>query len=71
MKELIIFTFGPHCDNVTYTFMYNLLDHIVEGIQEMGNTSMLEASPYKHFNVFIKNSYRSTSKRITTVWMKL
>lgn len=67
MKELIISTFVPHCDNGIYTLKLHLLYHVVEDIETTDNMAILDASPYEHFNVFIKQSYRSTSKRIATL----
>ena len=42
------------------------MDHIVCDLKRFGSLSILSASPYEHFNLYIKEAYRSTSKRHLT-----
>lgn len=66
MKKMIVSQYGPHSTTGLYTLKFHLLDHLPEDISRFGSLSMLDASPYEHFNTVIKNAYRQTSQRLVT-----
>ena len=65
-KEDISKLFGPHCKTGLQTLKFHLLDHMVLDLERFGSLRVLSASPYEHFNLFVKQAYNSTSKRIPT-----
>lgn len=58
--------FGHLCYHGIYSLKFHLLDHIVEYIQTFGNMSILDSTTYEYFSGLIKQSYISTSIRLTT-----
>lgn len=65
-KSVVEGAFASHCPSGLYTLKYHLLDHLVEDLERFGSISFMDAGPFEHFNVVIKQSYRMTSRRLTT-----
>ena len=65
-KEHVWTLFGPHCDRGLNTLKFHLLDHLVDDLERFGTIHVLNASPYEHFNLIVKQSYAGTSKRLQT-----
>jgi len=65
-KSAVWRLFGPHCENGLNTLKFHLLDHLVDELARFGTVLVLSASPYEHFNLIVKQSYASTSKRLQT-----
>lgn len=60
MKQLTISTFGPHLEHGTNKLTFQAMDHFFEDVQTFGNIVIMDAYPYEHLNVLIKQSYRLT-----------
>lgn len=56
---------SPHFNYGIYTWKFPPPYHIFEDIQKMSNMRVSGASPYEHFNMLIKQSNKSTSKRLS------
>lgn len=59
-KSLLLGMFKVHCASCLHTLQYRLLDHTVDDIQKFGTLSVLEWSPYEHYNVHSTKEYRQT-----------
>lgn len=70
-KKMLEETFHEHCDFDLYVLKHHFVDHVVEDIQKSGTRSVLDRSPYEHFNVQIKQAYGRISKRRRTKMMKM
>lgn len=62
--------FVPHCSFGLYTLKVHLLDHLIEDLERFGSIYFTEARPAEHFTVLIKQSYRTTSRRLSTRFQK-
>lgn len=69
-KRELVERFDDHCESGLYTLKFHLLDHMVEDIRKFGTLSVLDGSPFEHFNVHIKQAYRKTSQRRSTRMME-
>jgi len=58
--------FGTLEDLNLFTLKFHNLDHIAEDVARFGDLSLLDASPYEHFNFTLKQFIRMTSMRKQT-----
>lgn len=57
---------SDHCNLTFYSLKFHLLDHIVEALLALVTQYVLDALPFKQFNVNMKHTYRNTSRRRDT-----
>jgi hypothetical protein len=65
-KRMVSDLFSSEFPRVLLTLKFHLLDHMVCDIERFGSLKVLCASPFEHYNLFIKQAYSSTSKRLRT-----
>jgi hypothetical protein len=65
-KAMVSDLFSSEFPRVLLTLKFHLLDHMVCDIERFGSLKALCASPFEHYNLFVKQAYSSTSKRLLT-----
>lgn len=58
-------TFDTYCATGLYTLTYSISDRAIENLGHSGCLELPSSSPYKRFKDYLKQEYRSTSKRST------
>lgn len=61
-EDLKLILYGAHCEKGLFTLTFYLLDHVPEDVTKFKSLDVVNASPFKNFNVHIKHSYEGTSK---------
>lgn len=59
--------FGESCKTGLHTLKFHMLHHLAENVEKYIDVTLMEGSPYEHFNLLIKKEYWGTSKRMKTV----
>lgn len=62
-KKTVVNAFEELCDSGLNTERYHLLDHLVGDIRRLVTLSVLDVSPYIHFNVHIQQAYKTILPR--------
>lgn len=60
-KRVVVNAFSEHCRKGLFTLTFHLLDHMAEDINRFRSAHVLVFSLLDHFNVTIKQLYRTTS----------
>lgn len=58
--------FTPHCLSGLYALSFYLSDHVVEDLERFESLSFTVAAPFEHYNLFSKQTWRTTSRRSLT-----
>lgn len=66
LKKEMIEIFHEQYDSSLCALKFHLLDNVVEDLKIFGNLTIPNASPFEHYNIHIKRSYRETSKQHST-----
>lgn len=61
--------FVSHCPSGLYILKFHLLHHVLEDLERFGSSSFTDARLFEHFNVFIRQSCRTMSRRFST-WLR-
>lgn len=62
-KKMLVETFDRDCNFGLYTLEDQLFDLMVDGTQRFETLSVLNDSPYKNFNMQIKQACKRASKK--------
>lgn len=65
-KALLKAMFDANCETVFYTLKFRILDRFVEHVHRFECLELLSSSAYEHFNVYMKQAYRSASQCLTS-----
>lgn len=66
-KEMTQSFFQQYVETGLLTLKFHLLDHLSTDLSRYASLEFLNASPYEYYNTRIKQNYRKTSKRHSTV----
>lgn len=61
LKRVVERVFGSHCPSGLYVIGPHLLHHLVEDSERFGSPFFTDAGPFEHFNVLVRQFYRTTS----------
>lgn len=55
------------CMSGVFTMNFNLLDHLVQFLRRFVSISAMDASAYKHFDIYINKAYQRSCRRRATL----
>lgn len=64
LKRMLVGIVHERRESGFYMLKYHLLCKMVESLQKFGVPTVVDSFPYKHFNVHIKHSCRTTLQRV-------
>lgn len=65
-KKIVLDTLAERSSPILFTLKIFLSKHIVADLRVFGTLSVLDDSPFEHYNLHNKTSYRRTSRRTKT-----
>lgn len=66
IENLVVEIFQDHCETGLYTLKVYIPHHLTEDLGRLESMKMLDASPFKRYDVLINLYYRQTSRCLSS-----